>query len=294
VYRQLLGLDRLMAAGAADGWRVTAIRQRSLLDNESFRARWANFRSVQVVDADADPSSHPANEIWQQVHLPRLLSEWRAEVVYSPAYVGPLRSGETRRVVMMHDDLIWTQPSSYPRSFRLYLGVMGRLCARNAHRVIFPSEDALERCAARLGLRRECCGVTPHGIDLDLFCHAPLEGRDRVAVCVASAERRKNHEVLLRAQRFLRDVPLRLVGFNDGVGRRAGELKAANPEGRWDAIPTASEQDIRGELQRAGVFVLPSRGEGFGFPVIEAMACGTPMVLSDIKVLREVAGDCAA
>jgi glycosyltransferase involved in cell wall biosynthesis len=59
------------------------------------------------------------------------------------------------------------------------------------------------------------------------------------------------------------------------------------------SIPEAGSGDVARELGRAALMVHPSRGEGFGLPLIEAMASATPMILSDIPVLREVAGDAA-
>ncbi|CAN5280334.1 N/A [soil metagenome] len=292
-FRQLRGIDRVIANGEVAGWRVAAIRLASELEDPAFAELWKDFKKVELIDVAADPAKHPAGDYWQQVTFPALLKSMNADVVYSPAYAGPLRTDRTRRMVMLHDDLVWTQPSSYPLSFRYYIRTMARLSARGAHRVIFPSEDARERCTALLGLPRERTAAVHHGIDLDLFQPAPVQGREKMIVCIASAERRKNHEVLLRALPMISpDVRMVFVGFSSAAKDRLQELRAINNSNRWEIV-SGDEKSVSSYLRRAAIFALPSLGEGFGFPVIEAMASGTPCILSDIPVLHEVAGDTA-
>lgn len=291
VYRQLLGIDRLLAAGER-GWRVTVIRFGPDLADPDFRSRWSIFRHLHLIDTPADPTSHPAGDWWQQVTLPALLRRLGADIVYSPAYVGPLSTGRVARAVMLHDDLVWSQAESYPWKFRLYIRTMARLSARSATTVLYPSEDARKRCNRRLGLRSRAA-VVPHGLDVADFPPAPLEGRDPIVLCVASAERRKNQEVLVRALAGSQDLRLVLIGVSEHAAERIAELRRLDPAARIEFIPHADEKTISQHLRRAAVFALPSRGEGFGLPVLEAMASGTPMVLSDIPVLHEVAGDSA-
>lgn len=282
-----------MASGEAGGWRVTAIRYAGDLADTGFRARWAPFRHLHLIDSSADPTSHPAGDLWQQVRLPRLLGDLSADVLYSPAYVAPLLSGRCRRVLMVHDDLVWSHPDSYPLPFRMYIRVAGGFSARRSDGVVFPSEDARLKAGGRLSLPVERTAAVPHGVDLELFPPAGLEGRGRLVVCVATAERRKNHDVLLRAMRGRDDVKLLFIGFSERAKGRLAELRGIDRGGNWKILPVADEETISRHLREAGVFVLPSRGEGFGLPVIEAMASGTPMVLSDLEVLREVAGETA-
>jgi glycosyltransferase involved in cell wall biosynthesis len=257
-----------------------------------FRERWKPFSHLHFIDTIADYTSHPAGDWWQQVLLPRLLHRIRASVLYSPAYVGPVYTGKIKHAVMLHDDLVWTQPETYPLKFRLYMRMMTALTARHAWRVLFPSDDARKRCSRRLRLPRKKTGVVPNAVDLEVFSPTPVQRREPIVLVVASPERRKNHDVLVRA---LRDEPrlrLRFIGIPAGHPR-VEELRRIDPAAKWDLVPHADEYEIAAHMRRAAVLALPSYGEGFGMPVVEAIATGTPVVLSDIAVLHEVAGPAA-
>jgi len=293
VFRHLEGIERLFAAGRIQTWRVTVLRHAPALADAEFRSRWTNFLHLHFVETPADPASHPAGDYWQQVTLPRLLRRMGADVIYSPAYVGPLVTRRTARMVMIHDDMVWSQPSSYPWKFRAYLSTMTRLTASTAHRILYPTEDARRAVGKRLHIAPERSVAIHHGVDLDIFREASEDGREPLALCIASSERRKNHEVLVRALAEDASPRLLFVGFDERDRTRLEELRRIGGVARWEVRGRADERQIADYLARAAVLALPSRGEGFGIPVIEAMAVGTPLVLSDIPVFREVAGRAA-
>lgn len=292
VLRHLEGIDRLKAAGETARWRVSVLRDARCLNDPLFRERWAPFRNIHFIETPADYTSHPGGDVWQQAWLPRLLERMGADVVYSPAYVGPVYTRRARRVVMLHDDLVWSEPGSYPLKFRLYMQIMARLSAKSAHCVLFPSEDARRLCSERLGLSPARTGVVPNAVDFDIFRPDKSVKREPVVLYVASPEQRKNHEVLVRAMKGMKGVRLRLIGISKDHPRIA-ELRAIDPARELEIVPHATEEEIAAEMRRAAVYTHPSRGEGFGMPVAEALATGTPVICADIPVLREVAGDAA-
>jgi glycosyltransferase involved in cell wall biosynthesis len=294
ILRQLEGVDRLLRSGEGrDEWKVSVLRYAPDLRHQNFRQLWAPFRSLDIIDTGASHSSHPRGDFWQQVTLPRLLDRLGADVLYSPAFIGPLRTGAVAHLVMIHDDLVYSHPKSYPFQFRWYLRTLARLTARSADRVIFPSRDARARVVRRLSLPRDRAGVVPHGIDHTVFEPAPLEDRDPIALCIANAERRKNHEVLIRAVKGLKGVRVLFVGFSQRERSRIQELEALGQNKRWEIVPPLSVKGLVSLLKLASMVVLPSRAEGFGMPVLEAMATGTPLILSDLRVFREIAGEAA-
>lgn len=293
VFRHLQGIERLLVANRARGWRVSVIRFAPELQHEGFRRRWDGFSHLHFIETTADHTLHPWGDLWQQWTLPRLLRAMGADVVYSPAYVGPLVTPGTARLIMIHDDMIWSQKDSYPPKFRHYLAAGTRLSARSAHRVVFPSDDARRTCARLLSLPAKRTGVVPHGVDDGVFFPGHAPSSPPYAVCIASAEKRKNHEVLVEALKDQSTLRLRFIGFSPEEKERLGALKAIDGGANWEVVPHAAEREIAGHLHGAAMLLLPSLGEGFGIPVVEAMATGTPLILSDIPVFREVAGDAA-
>jgi glycosyltransferase involved in cell wall biosynthesis len=286
ILRQLAGLDRLLAKDPTAA-RVSVIRWSGGLDSPAARARWQAFSHLRFIDVSASPSRHPMAEIWQQVRLPRLLKSIRADVLYSPAYVGLFRRGIIPQVAMFHDDLIWSQPDSYRWRFRLYLATAMRLTARASQRIIFPSDDARERVASRLGLAKEYTAVLRHGIGESE--PTPQAAKEPIALYVASAEERKNHDVLLRSIPLLNGrVEFVFVGFCPDE-RRLMQLRRQHPTG-WRTIEQLDSAELAALQRRASLVVHPAKGEGFGLPVLEAQAAETPVVAADTPVLREVSG----
>ncbi|MCC6548069.1 glycosyltransferase family 4 protein [Candidatus Sumerlaeota bacterium] len=290
LHRQLLGLEGALAAGGHDHVAVTILRFAPDLADSGFRARWDPFHHLKIVDTSADYTQHPAGDWWLHRTLPSLLHRMAADVLYSPAFIGPTR-GSFKRVLMIHDDLIWSQPASYPTGFRAYMNHMIRRSAKAADRILYPSQDARQRCDALLGSPPGRSDVLHHGIDAAAFAIAPLSTREKFVACIASGERRKNHEVLIRALANQHALKLVFIGIGDEA--RLRELKSIIRDQDVEFIPSANEATIRDHLQRASACALSTRGEGFGLPVLEAMASGTPVILSDIPVMREVAGDAA-
>lgn len=291
VLRQLAGINGLLAREDAPPWRVTALRLSTQYGAPGFRELWASLDRIGMIETDADPTVHPSADWWLHCSLPRLIRRIGADVYYGPAYAVPRRGGGAARMVMFHDDLAWTSPESYPWRFRRYIRWQMALSARHADRFLFPSRVAMKGCAGRLGLRRSRCAVVPHGVSPSTFRTTGRDVKGAVILCVASSEARKNQIVLAEALRGRHDLRLVLVGYTPGD---AGQLRGLMATGApVEIVPTATEAEVAGWFARASALALPTLGEGFGFPVIEAMAAGVPLLLSDIPVMREVAGDAA-
>jgi glycosyltransferase involved in cell wall biosynthesis len=162
-----------------------------------------------------------------------------------------------------------------------------RLTARASQRIIFPSDDARERVASRLGLAKESIAVLRHGIGESE--PTPKVAKEPIALYVASAEERKNHDVLLRSIPLLNGrVEFVFVGFCPDE-RRLTQLRRQHPTG-WRTIEQLDSAELAALQRRASLVVHPAKGEGFGLPVLEAQAAETPVVAADTPVLREVSG----
>lgn len=220
--------------------------------------------------------------------LARLLEG--AEVVHYPLTVPiPRAAAGQRSVVTLLDVQHHDLRHLFSRSERLYRSVAYDRAARRADAILTISEFCKRQIVHHLEVQPERVHVAPLGVRLEEHCsRTPVTGPPaRYLLYPARAWAHKNHEVLFTAFRMLRrmqpDLELVLTGA------RAGELPAL-PSG-------VSARGIvsRGELLRlygsAAVMVFPSLYEGFGLPVLEAMASGCPVAAARSGALPEVVGD---
>jgi len=239
---------------------------------------------------------------------------WRGKTDGLDLYHGPnfkmQTSGRFGGVVTVHD--LWLD--RYPQYSTKLLGQRAsfyrtKRTARRARRVITVSEASARDIESLYGLPRNRIAVIPNAVSDD-FC--PLEEpdgpaqvqrrfglpTDRFILFVGGADPRKNHRTLLRAyaQRAdrLRDCCVVLVGdVHHRFGDMMDTVKALDLERFVVCTGRLPLADLRLLYSTATVFVFPSIYEGFGMPVLEAMACGAPVITSNSTSLPEVAGDAA-
>jgi glycosyltransferase involved in cell wall biosynthesis len=179
--------------------------------------------------------------------------------------------------------------------------VVGR-AARHADTLITATRVARDEICEELGIDPTAFSVVHHGVDHpDAPAPAPepgvrarygLDGA-RVVLCVATKRPHKNQEVLIRALPLLDpDVVLVLAGHPepyDAQLRALADSLGVTPRVRFaDYVPAA---DLETLWRIAGCGAFPTLAEGFGIPVVEAMARGVGVAVSDIPVLREIGGD---
>lgn len=176
---------------------------------------------------------------------------------------------------------------------------------RDAHQVWAPTEWGRDVLAGS-GIERETLRVVPYGVDSELFRPAtePTSHHDETGVfrflCVGKWERRKGQELLVRAfcRAFEPSAPVELQlhchnPYRPGFDVRRVVVELMNGEGGGPPIRLStpkSSDDMVQLYQHADAFVLPTRGEGWGLPVLEAMACGLPLVVTDHPALRTFVG----
>lgn len=196
------------------------------------------------------------------------------DVLHLPAHRGPLLS-TAPYVLTLHDLAVLRYPEAFNRWTRAYSRAVLPRLARQASRVIAVSEFTKGEAVELLGLDSGRVRVIPHGVDEPFTPHGPAAGGEYV-LAVGTLEPRKNlPRVILAGERASVDV--RIVGA----------------EG-WGDVDVASEGFVPDEelariYRGALALVYPSLYEGFGLPVLEAMACGTPVVTSESGALAELA-----
>jgi glycosyltransferase involved in cell wall biosynthesis len=237
---------------------------------------------------------HRAGHAWEQLALPARAGRLRARALLCPANLAPLAF--PRCVVVIHDAAPLRHPEWYSRAYAAWQRRLLPAIARRARRVIAVSEFSRAELVELLALRPDAVAVVPGGVD-DRFTPdagagsaAAALGLERPYVlCVASQTARKNVAALVPAARALAGDGVEVVvagGHRPQFAREAG-LDGLRMLGYVD------DRLLPGLYAGAAAFALPSLYEGFGLPVLEAMACGTPVVAAATGALPETCGDAA-
>jgi glycosyltransferase involved in cell wall biosynthesis len=220
---------------------------------------------------------------------------------HANAHIMRLLPAGAAKIQTVHD--IEKLQSPWHKARDLPSKLMGKPGIRAADRVVAVSEWTRENVVARCGFPYERTLVIYNGIDHGIYRPedggkgAPPQGPAYI-LYVGSEVPRKNMPALLRVLRELRPEGIRLkkAGLPGGPEDRRATLQEAGRLGVGDSLDLlglVSEEELATLYRGALALVMPSLYEGFGLPLIEAMACGCPVVCSDLPVLREVAGDAA-
>jgi glycosyltransferase involved in cell wall biosynthesis len=292
----LRGLVPALAAEYPDT-RLTVATTRS--GAASLRADgWERF--ADVVALPCEDAQRLRRQWGEQVLLPRLAARTDADIVHSLASIAPLRP-RARAVVTLHDVTFMRTPT-FGRLTTWGMSMLVRSAARRADGLITGTAAAREEICTTLGVDPQRFTVVHHGHELaravgptgteEVRERYDLQG-SRVVLCVAAKRRHKNQELLIRAAPSLpADVAIVLAGHAEPyeleLRTLAGELGVQE---RVRFIGYVPDADLQGLWDIADCAAFPTLAEGFGIPVIEALAHGVPVAASDIPVLREVGGE---
>ena len=232
---------------------------------------------------EAIPLTTSSQELRMAWTLPRLLRRLKPQVLHTQHALPLGWNGAS--VVTLHDLHFERDPDVMGVLDRLTFKAVVPRAARRADHVLAVSERTKRDAIELYGLAPEKITVTPHGVDP---AFAPGGEPQGYALFVGAVQARKDP---LAALAQAREAGLKLVVAGPekepALARRLRD-EGADVQG-WVGKPELAEL-YRG----ADVLLLPSRFEGFGIPALEAMASGTPVVVSDDPALREVVGDAAA
>jgi len=246
------------------------------------------------------PAPYPPSSLAQQWAVPGLLRRLRADLYHSPYYLMPYVL-PCPAVVTMYDIIPLLVPGTHSAPFRWVYRLTHRLAARAARRVLAISQATADDLA-HLGIPRRKIVAVPLGVDPAYHPRPPAETAalraryglpDRFALYVGTNKPHKNLGRLIEVWgRLGQPPPLVIAGAQDDRFPSVGEL-AGRSGAQVLPIGQAPEDDLPVLYSAAELFVFPSLYEGFGLPVLEAMACGTPVVCSNVSSLPEVAGEAA-
>ncbi|MGI9092021.1 MAG: glycosyltransferase family 4 protein [Mycobacteriales bacterium] len=263
---------------------------------------WHRDVSAARVDAVGGPCRLP---------LPRrpLAAAWErgvgpaprgVDVVHATTPLAPPR-GRWPLVVTVHDTVPWTHPETLtPRGAAWHRRVIG-LAARHADRIVVPTQAMAVELSALVDVGDR---LTVVGMGVGDSLALPVDADERAArlrlpaggywTCVATLEPRKGLDIAVEAlaQPAAPGLSLVVVGPRGWGGVDIGSLARRHglDTDRVRVLGALDDADLAVVLHRATALLAPSRAEGFGLPVLEAMSIGTPVISSDAPALVEVGG----
>jgi glycosyltransferase involved in cell wall biosynthesis len=297
-------VDGLISALGDAGADFAVVCQRS--DGERF-GRMAP--QAIIVPGPAAVAHRPARLAWEQTGLPLVVAQVGADVLHSPHYTMPLRAGKPV-VVTIHDATFFTQPDVHTSIKGPFFRSAIKTALHRAARCVVPSKATRDELIRVLDADPTKLDVAYHGVDQNIF-HVPSDN-ERQLVQARLGLRGLSYIAFLGMLEPRKNVPSLVRGWVQAVQDRpeAPALVLAGGSGWDDEIDQAITEvpshlrvlrpgylkfsDLRGYLGGATVVAYPSHGEGFGLPVLEAMACGAAVLTTQRLSLPEVGGDAVA
>lgn len=244
---------------------------------------------------------------WEQVELPRRCRSERLDFLLCPYNSGPLTSvGSTRLIAVIHDLIYLESWRVLPPSISVYQ-TLGRLYrrqvvpafAQRADTIVTISYFTKGELVERFGLSEEDVHVIPCTIEDSWFVQPlPLSLRKPYFFTVGGEAPSKNVRGLMKAfalvlPKLANGARLKIAGvklaYHDSFMKLAAEIGVAE---QVDLLGYVSVEELRQHYREARAFVFASLFEGFGIPLLEAMASGTPVACSNTTSMPEVVGDC--
>lgn len=240
--------------------------------------------------------------LWEQIRLPMLVRKLRLDVLHSPHYTMPWFAG-CRSVVTFHDMIFFLYPELHTTYKTIFFRTMILVSLRRAQMIIADSESTRRDVLRLLHADPMKIVTVPLGVS---SLYRPLDHSgairqtyhlpDKFILFVGVLEPRKNLTTLIRAFRLLRDRgclhALVIVGRKGWMyADLFREVERLNLRDQVIFTGYVPEADLPGLFNAAEFFVYPSVYEGFGLPVLEAMACGTPVITSNVSSMPEIVDD---
>ncbi|MBD2517416.1 glycosyltransferase family 4 protein [Nostoc sp. FACHB-973] len=245
---------------------------------------------------DFGMKGHLKRLLWTQFKLPSFYENMKSTLIFSPIPEAPLFSS-CSYVVTVHDLIPLRFPQWFSRTQRLYCSYYIHAVIQQSKHVICNSQATAEDLSKFLGVSEEKMTAIALGYDSENFRFLDLPSKNYF-LYLGRHNPHKNPERLITAFAALPnsgDYELWLAGPSDRrytptLKAQVAQLGITHRVKFLDYVPYSELPKI---INQAIALVFPSLWEGFGLPVLEAMACGTPVITSNLSSLPEVAGDAA-
>ncbi|MFN6514490.1 MAG: glycosyltransferase family 4 protein [Nostoc sp. CreGUA01] len=248
------------------------------------------------ITTDFGMKGHLKRLLWTQFQLPNIYEKMQSKLLFSPIPEAPLFSS-CNYVVTVHDLIPLRFPQWFSITQQLYCSYYIRGVIQQSKHVICNSQATAKDFSKFLGVAEEKMTAIALGYDSENFRFLNLP-RQNYFLYLGRHNPHKNPERLISAFAGLsnyKDYQLWLAGPSDRrytptLKAQVAQLGITNQVKFLDYVPYSELPKI---INQAIALVFPSLWEGFGLPVLEAMACGTPVITSNLSSLPEVAGDAA-
>ena len=236
--------------------------------------------------------------LWTQIALPLALftARQKPDLIFSPTHYIP-RFSPVKTVATIFDLSFLHFPEMFNKKDLWQLTNWTKFSANNADHIITISNFSKQDMIAQYGIDKNKITVAYPGFNADVFKERKTK-EDNYIIYIGTLQPRKNLVRLIEAlARIEGDLKLVIVGKTTGEGRGGWKFeeiletpKKLGIENRVKFLGFVPTEDLPDLLSGSLAFVLPSLWEGFGIPVVEAMACGVPVIVSNVSSLPEVVG----
>ena len=247
------------------------------------------------------PAFYPA---WEQMTVPRLVRRHEIDVFIAPYNTAPLMLPRQTRLVLIVHDLIYMEPlpasrSIYQNSGRMYRRLIVPRAIARADLVVTVSNFTASSIVSRFGLEPRRLRIIPNSLTDEWFVSEMSAPRSEDYILVVAGEAPSKNlnralEAFAQCRNLMNNSYLRMKvagvkpAFHSGFADHARLLGVAN---HVEFLSYLRDEDMRALYRNAAVLFMPSLAEGFGIPVLEAMASGVPVVASNASSLPEIGGD---
>lgn len=262
---------------------------------------------INIIETDISYQKHPHNEIWINTKLINLVKKNNSDIFFGPAFVIPYVKTPFKKFVTVHDMIADKFPYNYPFFFREYIKLVTRLSIKSADGIIAVSNCTKKDCVDIAGADEKKIKVIYEAPNSSFYTTDNIEKKNILSdipkpfiLFIGTLEERKDPITLLRAFEILNskyNSIYHLVYVGNAPKNSLSLLDIIKksklyPE-KIHLIPHTQHNTIIDFYNNASILVFPSHYEGFGLPPLEAMACGLPVISSDIEVEKEILSDAA-
>jgi glycosyltransferase involved in cell wall biosynthesis len=279
---------------AVTGTEVYTREVCSRLSTAAPEIRWRFFASRPRAGLGMDVMVIPLRRLWSQVRLPLALASERPELLFVPAHAIPF-AWPGKALTVVHDLAFERFPQAYSPAERAYLRITTRWATIRCPLLVTVSESTKADLVSMYGVRPERVRVVPLGASAPEVAAAPTSRLAEMGLTgdfvlqVGRIETRKNQAAALAAVERLDGVTLVLAG-PERDSALAARLRSSR---RCRVLGQVDQPTLELLYKRARAVIVPSLYEGFGLPVLEAMARGKVVVAAKASSLPEVGGDAA-
>ncbi len=236
--------------------------------------------------------------IWEHIKLPFLAKDY--DILYSPANIAPIWSfKKTKIVVTLHDVAYLSHPKTVSKFFYYYYKTVMPLILKKAAKVVTISKTSKEEILKHYPFAKDKVEVIYNGLSEYFFEGESIE-KENIILYVGSLNERKNFSSVIKA---FKKVPknygykLTMVGNfsqNFSINEKNRQvLEEIKNDKNIILKSNLTLEELKKLYQKAKIFIYPSFYEGFGFPLLEAMASKTPVITSNISSMPEICGNAA-